>query len=95
MKQQIITLFFTILACLPLQAEIIAVEESIAFDEVIKIFVEGAHSRIPIYHEQLDNITGMLHIKDLVKYQTENDIKSNFIDSGSQHLPMSKPEDRF
>ncbi len=21
--------------------------------------------------------------------------KSNFIDSGSQHLPMSKPEDRF
>ncbi|MDA9591712.1 hypothetical protein N9R78_01455, partial [Pelagibacteraceae bacterium] len=31
------------------RAEIIAVEESISFDEAIKIFVEGAHSRIPIY----------------------------------------------
>ena len=76
------------------RAEIIAVEESITFDEVIKIFVEGAHSRIPIYHEQLDNITGMLHIKDLVKYQTENDIKSNFIDSIKKdilHIPPSMP----
>ena len=76
------------------RAEIIAVEESITFDEAINIFVEGAHSRIPIYHEQLDNITGMLHIKDLVKYQTENDIKSNFIDSIKKdilHIPPSMP----
>ena len=76
------------------RAEIIAVEASISFNEVIKIFVEGAHSRIPIYHEQLDNITGMLHIKDLVKYQTENDIKGNFIDSIKKdilHIPPSMP----
>jgi CBS domain containing-hemolysin-like protein len=76
------------------RAEIIAVEESISFEEVIKIFVDGAHSRIPIYHEQLDNITGMLHIKDLVKYQTENDTKNNFIDSIKKeilNIPPSMP----
>ena len=76
------------------RAEIIALEESISFDEAIKIFVEGAHSRIPIYNEQLDNITGMLHIKDLVKYQTENEIKGNFIDSIKKdilHIPPSMP----
>ena len=76
------------------RAEIIALEESISFDKAIKIFVEGAHSRIPIYNEQLDNITGMLHIKDLVKYQTENDIKGNFIDSIKKdilHIPPSMP----
>ena len=76
------------------RAEIIALEESISFDEAVKIFVEGAHSRIPIYNEQLDNITGMLHIKDLVKYQTENDIKGNFIDSIKKdilHIPPSMP----
>ena len=76
------------------RAEIIALEESISFDEAIKIFVEGAHSRIPIYNEQLDNITGMLHIKDLVKYQTENGIKGNFIDSIKKdilHIPPSMP----
>ena len=76
------------------RAEIIAVEESISFEEVIKIFVDGAHSRIPIYHEQLDNITGMLHIKDLVKYQTINDTKNNFIDSIKKeilYIPPSMP----
>jgi hypothetical protein len=28
-------------------------------------------------------------------YTEDSQPKSNFIDSGSQHLPMSKPEDRF
>ena len=76
------------------RAEIIAVEENISFEKVINIFVEGAHSRIPIYNEQLDNITGMLHIKDLVKYQTENNNKDNFIIDIKKeilHIPPSMP----
>jgi len=36
------------------------------------------------------------HIKTISETYTEDSQpKSNFIDSGSQHLPMSKPEDRF
>ena len=76
------------------RAEIIAVDENILFEEVIKIFVDGAHSRIPIYKEQLDNITGMLHIKDLVKFQTENQNKERFINNIKKdilHIPPSMP----
>ena len=76
------------------RAEIIAVDENISFEEAIKIFVDGAHSRIPIYKEQLDNITGMLHIKDLVKFQTENQNKEKFIDNIKKdilHIPPSMP----
>ena len=76
------------------RAEIIAVDENILFEEAIKIFVDGAHSRIPIYKEQLDNITGMLHIKDLVKFQTENQNKEKFIDNIKKdilHIPPSMP----
>ena len=76
------------------RAEIIAVDENISFSKVIKIFVEGAHSRIPIFREQLDNITGILHIKDLVKYQTENNNKDNFIIDIKKeilHIPPSMP----
>ena len=76
------------------RAEIIAVDENISFEEAIKIFVDGAHSRIPIYREQLDNITGMLHIKDLVKFQTENHNKENFINNIKKdilHIPPSMP----
>ena len=76
------------------RAEIIAVDENISFEEAIKIFVDGAHSRIPIYKEQLDNITGMLHIKDLVKFQTENHNKEKFINNIKKdilHIPPSMP----
>ena len=76
------------------RAEIIAVDENILFEEAIKIFVDGAHSRIPIYKEQLDNITGMLHIKDLIKFQTENQNKEKFIDNIKKdilHIPPSMP----
>ena len=76
------------------RAEIIAVDENISFEEAIKIFVDGAHSRIPVFKEQLDNITGMLHIKDLVKFQTENHNKENFINNIKKdilHIPPSMP----
>jgi len=78
------------------RAEIIAVDERISFDEVIKIFVDGAHSRVPIYHEQLDHITGMLHIKDLVKFQTEGNLKEGVdfitkIKKDILHIPPSMP----
>ena len=37
-----------------------------------------------------------IHIKTISEtYTEETQTKSNFIDSGSQHLPMLKPEDRF
>ena len=76
------------------RAEIIAVGENISFEEAMKIFVDGAHSRIPVFKGQLDNITGMLHIKDLVKFQTENQSKDKFIENIKKdilHIPPSMP----
>ncbi len=26
------------------------------------------HSRIPVYHEDLDNVLGIIYVKDLLKY---------------------------
>ena len=77
-----------------LRAEIIAVGENISFEEAMKIFGDGAHSRIPVFKGQLDNITGMLHIKDLVKFQIENLNKEKFIDNIKKdilHIPPSMP----
>jgi CBS domain containing-hemolysin-like protein len=35
--------------------------------EAVSIFEENGHSRIPVFDGNLDNITGTLHIKDLIK----------------------------
>ncbi|MGN6271380.1 MAG: hemolysin family protein [Sphingomonas sp.] len=47
------------------RADIIAVEEGIAFDELVKTFAEAGHSRLPVYRGALDTIVGMIHVKDV------------------------------
>jgi CBS domain containing-hemolysin-like protein len=47
------------------RADIIAIEESSPFSAFVDIFSEHGHSRIPVYRGNLDNIIGMIHIKDI------------------------------
>lgn len=46
--------------------------------EVIELILQSGHSRIPIYQENIDNIIGILHAKDLLTYwaQEDNDLRS-------------------
>ena len=53
------------------RADIGAVEVNDSFDKVLEVFIKESHSRVPVYEKNLDNIIGMIHIKDLVKYQNE------------------------
>lgn len=50
--------------CVP-RADIIAVEEKEEFDAVVKVFSEAGHSRLPVYRDTLDNVIGMVHIRDV------------------------------
>jgi CBS domain containing-hemolysin-like protein len=50
------------------RADIIAIEEMEPLGELIKLFEEAGVSRIPIYHETLDDPRGMMHIKDLFRW---------------------------
>lgn len=47
------------------RGEIIAIPASATWDEVIESFAEHGHSRMPVYGESLDEIKGMIHIKDV------------------------------
>lgn len=47
------------------RGEIIAISESATFDEVVAIFVDAGHSRLPVYRETLDEVVGMIHVKDV------------------------------
>jgi hemolysin (HlyC) family protein len=52
------------------RADIVAVDESITVDELMRVFREAEHSRLPVYHESLDNPRGMIHIRDLMSWIT-------------------------
>ncbi len=47
------------------RADIIAVEEQTSFADLVTLFAEAGHSRLPVYREKLDTIIGMVHIKDV------------------------------
>ncbi|HKX79971.1 MAG TPA: hemolysin family protein [Novosphingobium sp.] len=44
---------------------IVAVPASASFDELVATFAEHGHSRMPVYGDSLDEIVGMIHIKDV------------------------------
>jgi len=46
------------------RADIIAISQDASFAELMALFVECGHSRIPVYEDTLDKITGMIHIRD-------------------------------
>ncbi|MBA2635796.1 MAG: HlyC/CorC family transporter [Sphingomonas sp.] len=47
------------------RGDIIAVPSTISFDNLIRAFADAGHSRLPVFGESLDEIVGMIHIKDL------------------------------
>ena len=52
------------------RADIIAIEEMETLGALIRLFEESGVSRIPIYHDTLDDPRGMVHIKDVMAYLT-------------------------
>ena len=60
--------------CMVPRNEIIAVDDSISIQELQSVFVETQHSKIPVYRQSIDNLTGYVHLYDLFGKPT--DIKS-------------------
>ena len=53
------------------RADIEAVDQDITLAELMVIFEDSGRSRMPVYHESLDDPRGMVHIRDLLAYVTK------------------------
>ena len=74
--------------------DIVAVNINTEVSEMVKIFTRQKYSRIPVYEENIDNIVGILHVKDLLKYmllgKTLEELNLRDILSKPNFLPISK-----
>ena len=52
------------------RADIIAVDDTVSVAELMDVFRQAEHSRVPVYHETLDDPRGMVHIRDLMSWIT-------------------------
>ncbi|NHO31700.1 CBS domain-containing protein [Acetobacter sp. LMG 1636] len=50
------------------RADIIAMSADISLDDALAMMRRENHSRMPVYRGQLDDIVGMIHVKDLIAY---------------------------
>jgi len=48
------------------RAEIVSVEKNQKIDEILSIIDNESHSRMPVYENNLDNVLGFIHVKDLL-----------------------------
>jgi len=48
------------------RADIVAVAEDASLSDIIRVMSEKPHSRIPVFRGDLDDVIGMIHIKDVL-----------------------------
>ncbi|MFA7197825.1 MAG: hemolysin family protein [Methanoculleus sp.] len=47
------------------RVDVVMIEDTSSLENTLSIFDETGFSRIPIYHERIDNVIGLLNVKDL------------------------------
>ena len=46
------------------RVDVVAVEDTTSLEELAQTFAESGYSRLPVYHDNIDNIIGVVHEKD-------------------------------
>ena len=79
------------------RTDIVALPITASLDEVAEVYKNQKYSRIPVYEENIDNIVGILHVKDLVKYlfQNNKEIHLSEIIKKPFFVPFSKKTDEL
>ena len=70
--------------------DIFALNENLNYKEIIPEIIKNGYSRIPVYKENIDNIIGILYVKDLLPYIEEN----KFEWTGLLREPYFVPENK-
>ena len=71
--------------------DIVAVPAEASLADLMEVFTSALHSRLPVYQETLDNIIGMVHIKDLLRHLKQHAQPHADADAVSTHPDMVVP----
>jgi CBS domain containing-hemolysin-like protein len=73
------------------RVDIVAVEHDIELKPLVRIVCDAGHSRVPVFEDKIDNIIGMLYVKDLLKLLIDG-TKKKFTLRKILHEPYFVPE---
>jgi len=74
------------------RVDVTAVDETASYLQLLKIVIDSGYSRIPVYRETLDQVTGILYIKDLLPHLDKDD-SFNWVEliRAAFFVPENKP----
>lgn len=70
--------------------DVVSIDRSEPFTQVLHKVVESGYSRIPVYAERPDDIEGILYVKDLLKHLDEPNFDWNSILRKAYYIPETK-----
>lgn len=76
------------------RTEVVAVEDTATIQDVVNLSIQEGYSRIPVFHEDLDNLLGIIYVKDLLRYvgtEVSQTIKITDLMRPAYFVPESKP----
>ena len=75
------------------RVDIFALSEELSYQELLNEIVAIGYSRIPVYRENLDNITGVIYIKDLLPHLDKTNFDWNSVKRNAFFVPENKKLD--
>ena len=74
------------------RTEIVAVSTETAMEEIINEVIASRHTRIPVYRDTIDNIIGILNVKDVLKFWSKQITKEDILTclSAPYYIPETK-----
>lgn len=57
------------------RVDIVAIDETDSMQDLLEKFIDANHSRVPVYRETLDGVTGMIHVKDFLRWMAARGVK--------------------
>jgi putative hemolysin len=72
--------------------DIVAIEDDMSLRDVQAIVLEHGYSRVPVFHEDLDNVVGIIYAKDVLKalHQGKHDAPLNEVVRETHFIPETK-----
>jgi len=73
--------------------DIFALNEDVPYKEIMPHIIENGYSRIPVYKDSIDNITGILYVKDLMPYIDRKTLDWKTLKREAYFVPENKKLD--
>ena len=57
------------------RVRVVAIDDEMDVREVLDVFSDTGYSRLPVYHDSIDNIIGILHLKDVFNTMLDGELR--------------------